>query len=117
MFQLEREEDERPDHLVWDETPERAREIVDWARDEALILFAAATPPTFGAPAGSDQSKWRLQLRVPVSPAMGGGDVWVPVPPGATVRNHGTWIDPVFRVEKAAEKKPATAAFSEPPQE
>ena len=116
MFSLERDNDtDIPSEMVWSGTGESAREMVDWARDEALICFAAATPPTYGAPADSPAASWRLQLRLPVRAELGGGDTWVPVPVGSTIRNTGTWVDPRFEILPPEQK--AAEVFAEPPKE
>jgi hypothetical protein len=95
------EQDRKPARMVWDGTAGTAREMVDWARDAALLPYATATPPDRNAPEGSAAATWRLQIKTPVPAAHGGGDVWVNVPLGATVRFSGTEEEPTFTIHTA----------------
>jgi hypothetical protein len=92
------DEKKKPARMTWDGKPETARELVDWARDAALLPYAQATPPDRNAAEGSEAAKWQIQIKTPVSAAHGGGDVWVGVPVGATIRFSGTEEDPTFTV-------------------
>lgn len=91
--------------MTWNGTAKRAREIVDWGRDEALILFVAATPPSRDAKPDTPEAEWQLKAMVPVPAELGGGVQWVDVPKGSVIRNTNTgttaWTDPVFEVVTA----------------
>lgn len=95
-------ERDRPMRLRWDGTAERAHEFQDWGRDEALIPIAAVTPPSRDAAAGTPAAAWRLRAKIQVAPELGGGEQWVDVPEGATVRNTGTWAEPVLEIITSA---------------
>ena len=102
--------EEKPTRITWTGTPERAREVAEWGRDEALLPLVQAIPPDRNAPEGSPAARWRLKAQVSVPAAHGGGVQWVDVPDGAVLRNTGTWIDPVLEIETP--RRPA-AVFEE----
>lgn len=93
--------DEKPTRITWTGTPERAREIAEWGRDEALLPLVQAIPPDHNAPGDSPAARWRLKAQLPVPAIDGGGVQWVDVPDGAVLRNTGTWIDPVLEIVTA----------------
>jgi hypothetical protein len=107
-------DDEKPSQMRWDGTDKRARDLVDWGRDEALVAIVAATPPSRDAPKGLPDGEWTVRALVPVPDDLGGGVTWVDVPKGATIRNTTTgpkaWTDPVLEVVTA---HGAAAAFTE----
>lgn len=107
-------DDEKPSQMRWDGTEQRARELADWGRDEALLAVVAVTPPSRDAAKGAPDAEWRVRAQVPVPDDLGGGVTWVDVPKGATIRNVTTgpkaWIDPVLEVITA---RGAAAAFTE----
>lgn len=92
------QEQEKPFKMAWDGKSETARKIVDWARDAALLPYAAATPPDRNAAPEADAGQWQLRIKTPVPAAHGGGDVWVGVPVGATIHFSGTEADPTFTI-------------------
>lgn len=102
--------DEKPARMTWNGTGERARQIADWGRDDALLPLVQATPPDRNAPEGSPEASWTLKALVPVSGAQGGGVQWDVVPVGAVVRNTGTWVDPVLEIVTA---RRSAATFEE----
>lgn len=106
------DEDEYPPSMAWKGTERSAREVCDWARDEALIPFSAVSPPDRNAKPGTPESKYRLKLQVAVPPAQGGGVQWVDVPEGSTINHSGTRVDPVFTYEPPSVRQ-AAGTFQE----
>lgn len=102
--------DEKLVQKTWDGTEASAREIETWARDAALLPYAAVTPPDRNAAAGTPEAGWQLKIQTPVPAAMGGGTVWKPVPIGARVRFSGTEEDPTFTIH---DRKADAAAFQQ----
>lgn len=96
------DEKPKPSKIVWDGTEQRAREIQDWGRDDALLHIVAVTPPSRDAAPDTPEAGWRVRAKVPVSQRDGGGEVWVDVPKGSTIRNINTgpsaWVEPVLQV-------------------
>jgi hypothetical protein len=99
---------DKPAQKTWDGTEERAHEIDQWARDAALLPYAAVTRPDRNAAAGSPEAGWLLKIQTPVPASDGGGTVWKPVPIGARIRFSGTDEDPTFTV---VEPKAEAATF------
>jgi hypothetical protein len=106
-------EENKPSRMTWNGTPERAREIADWGKDEALLPLVAVTPPSRDAAPGTPEAGWPVKAKVAVTAEMGGGEQWVDVPNGAVIRNTNTgptaWVDPVLTVVTA----PATPIYRE----
>ena len=96
QFGLPRDEPERPQHLRWDGTRERAREMQDWGRDAALLPYIAVTPPDRNAAERTPGAGWQMKLLVETPADRGGGRQWVDVPNGATVHLSGSDADPIF---------------------
>jgi hypothetical protein len=95
-------DEDKPLRKTWDGTEKAAHEIEEWARDEALLRYAAVTPPSRDAADGTPEATWRLKVRVAVPEKMGGGEQWADVPKGAVVRNTNrgpsAWTDPLFEI-------------------
>lgn len=92
----QQEEPERVMRMRWDGTEQRAGEIVNWARDAALLPYAAATAPDRNAAEDTPEARWRLQIKTEVPASHGGGTQWESVPEGATIYVTGPVEDPVF---------------------
>lgn len=99
-----------PTTMQWKGTEKSAREIAQWARDEALLPYAAVTPPDRNAAPGTPAAGWSLKLKVEVPASQGGGTQWVEVPQGATIQHEGTRVDPVFTIQAV---KAAAETFKE----
>ena len=110
-------DEERPTRMTWKATDKSARAICDWARDDALIPFAAVTPPDRNAPAGTPAAEYRLKLMVAVPAAMGGGTQWIDVPKGATILDDiqagSTRVDPVFKILPPETPRAAASTFTQ----
>lgn len=104
----------KPSRMTWNGTRERARELADWGRDDALLPIVAVTPPTLVADPETPAGQWQVKALVAVAPELGGGVTWKDVPVGAVIRNTNTgpnaWVDPVLEVVTA---RPSAAAFQE----
>lgn len=102
-----KKEDEHPASMVWNGTERRAREICAWARDEALLPYAAVTPPDRNAAAGTPGAEHQLQVQTAVPASDGGGIQWTTVPKGATVLFEGTRVDPQFSIRQPSTRQAA----------
>lgn len=102
--------DEKPKRMTWNGTPERARELAGWGRDEALLSYIQVIPPDRNADPESPAATLRLKAQVPVPVGQGGGTQWDDVPVGSVIRNTGTWVDPVLEIVTA---RTSAAAFEE----
>jgi hypothetical protein len=105
---------EKPTRMTWNGTEERARKIVAWGKDEALLPLVQAIPPSRDAAPDTPGAEWQMKAKVAVMPEMGGGEQWVDVPKGSVIRNTNTgataWIDPALVVVTASG---AAAAFTQ----
>jgi hypothetical protein len=102
-----KKEDEYPTSMVWKGTEASARDICAWARDDALLPFAAVTPPDRNAAAGTPGAKHRLKIQTTVPPELGGGLQWIDVPEGATILFEGTRVDPTFSIKRPRTREAA----------
>lgn len=112
-----KKEDERPARMVWRATDKSARAICDWARDDALIPFAAVTPPDRNAAPGTPEAEYRLKVLQAVPASLGGGTRWVDVPKGAAIVDDAeagsTRVDPVFKIVPPETPRAAASTFTQ----
>lgn len=107
-----KDEDEYPTQMVWKGTEASAREICIWARDEALLPYAAVTSPDRNAADGTPGAAYQLKIQTDVPAELGGGVQWVTVPRGATILHAGTRVDPRFSIEQPRTRRAAEAFTS-----
>lgn len=99
----QRNTNEKPAQMGWNGTPERGREIEQWARDAAMLPYAQAS--------ATDDPDEPVQLRIKTQLPDGQGDYWAIVPVGATVLFGGTETEPEFSYREA--RKQQAQAFQE----